>query len=98
MRIKVIIFNKSGNRALIIKNAPGNYCVTDKQVAHQLTITTKEYQQKLLNDYNGILENEFWVSNSTNVIFKTEEDAIKAKEWLESQAIISKMGENNGII
>jgi len=65
---------------------------SDYDVCHLLDIPMTSYKEKLLKEFNGFLCNDYETSiNGFNCYFKSEEDCMKAVDWLNSILVMKKL-------
>lgn len=60
----------------------------DWAIAEKLKMSEDEYQQSLIKNYNGHIEQ---IGTREEVYFNNEEDALNAIEWVNSIIIVNKM-------
>lgn len=64
-------------------SGPAAYAMNEQRIAELLGLEYIIYREKLLNDFNAYTEFNIY-TNMENIYFYSDEDAIKAFEWIES--------------
>lgn len=64
-------------------SGPAAYAMNEQRTAELLGLEYTIYREKLLNDFNAYIEFNNY-TNMENIHFYSDEDAIKAFEWIES--------------
>ncbi|MFW6008004.1 MAG: hypothetical protein ACOCP8_01955 [archaeon] len=65
-------------------------CTYDSDIAKILNININNLHRKFIDDFNGYLHEDVF---STELFFKTKEDAQAALDWAESQLLMKKIKE-----